>query len=186
MLTGSRIGQVVDVVRAEVGWREIPHRLNLVQLVIRVLPYGAAVRTRMALYRLGGVRIGRGGAVMGFMRLWGTQQLTIGDRTTINTPCAICLDGPVSIGSGVLIGHDTVLATGDHELGPPTERGGRLIPQAIVIEDGVWVGARSLVLRGVTVGRGAVVGAGSVVVHDVPANTVVAGVPARVLRSLET
>ncbi|MGH9270655.1 MAG: acyltransferase, partial [Ilumatobacteraceae bacterium] len=104
---------------------------------------------------------------------------------TINTPCAICLDGPVTIGSGVLICHDTVLATGDHEVGPSTERGGRLIPQPIVIEDGAWIGARSLVLRGVTIGRGAVVGAGSVVVHDVPANAVVAGVPARVLRSLE-
>jgi acetyltransferase-like isoleucine patch superfamily enzyme len=53
----------------------------------------------------------------------------------------------------------------------------------VTIGDDVWLGARAIIVRGVTVGEGAVVGAGAVVSKDVPARAVVAGVPARVIRS---
>ena len=55
----------------------------------------------------------------------------------------------------------------------------------IHIGDGVWIGARSIVLPGITIADGAVIGAGSVVTRDVPANTVVAGAPARLIRKLD-
>ncbi len=90
----------------------------------------------------------------------------------------------MTIGDGGLIGHDTVLATGSHEIGPPAARGGALVPQSIVVEDGVWVGAGVLVLPGVTLGSGCVVAGGSLVKDDVPANVIVAGVPAKVIRPL--
>ncbi|MHB8080434.1 MAG: acyltransferase [Candidatus Krumholzibacteriia bacterium] len=89
----------------------------------------------------------------------------------------------VTIGEGCLIGPRVMLIDNDaHELGGAHEVGGCAAP--IVIEDGAWLGAAAMVLRGVTVGRGAVVGAGAVVRRNVPPRTLVAGNPARVLRRL--
>ena len=56
----------------------------------------------------------------------------------------------------------------------------------IIIEDNVFIGARSIVLKGVTIGRGSVIGAGSVVIHSVPSNVVACGNPARVIKKLNT
>ena len=108
----------------------------------------------------------------------------LGRNTTLNPPCAICLDADVWIGDGVLVGHDTVIATGWHEIGPPEARGGELRPRSVVVGDGVWIGAGALVLPGVTIGAGAVVAGGAVVHRDVEPNTLVAGVPARLVRPL--
>jgi maltose O-acetyltransferase len=173
------------VLREEFFPRNLRYRLIILQLIIRMIPYGVAPRLRTALYRLAGVRIGHGSVVMGFMRLWGSSPLTIGEHTTINAPVVICLDGPVTIGSGVLIGHDAILATGNHEIGPHDARGGALQARPIVIEDGVWTGANVLVLAGVTLGAGCVIGGGAVVTKDVPPDSVAVGVPARVVRTLD-
>ena len=70
-------------------------------------------------------------------------------------------------------------------MGDPECRAGAHLARPIRIESGAWIGARSTILPGVTVGHGAVVAAGAVVTRDVEPNTLVAGVPARVLRSLE-
>jgi acetyltransferase-like isoleucine patch superfamily enzyme len=76
------------------------------------------------------------------------------------------------------------MLTGTHDFHDPQNRVGKMEGRPITICDGVWLGARSTILPGVTVGGGAVVGAGAVVTKDVPANTVVAGVPAKVIRCL--
>lgn len=57
--------------------------------------------------------------------------------------------------------------------------------QPVTLEDGVWVGARVIILPGVTIGQGAIIGAGSVVTRDVPARTIAAGNPARIIRTLD-
>jgi maltose O-acetyltransferase len=59
------------------------------------------------------------------------------------------------------------------------------VAKPIVIEENVWIGGSAILLPGVTVGRNAVVGAGAVVTRNVPANTVVVGNPARVIREIE-
>ncbi|NTU65300.1 MAG: hypothetical protein HGB05_18340 [Chloroflexi bacterium] len=64
------------------------------------------------------------------------------------------------------------------------QRAGATFSAPVTIQDGTWLGARCIVLPGVTVGRGSVVGAGSVVTKDVPPNTLVGGVPAKVIRSI--
>jgi acetyltransferase-like isoleucine patch superfamily enzyme len=178
--------RLVTVLREEVAADRVPYRLVAAGSLVRLLPFGGFIRARTALYRLGGVEIGTGAAVLGPLRLWGMQRLTIGAGTSITTPCAICLDGPVTIGANVLIGHDVVIATGAHEIGPHHDRGGALTGLPVTIGDGVWLGAGVLVLPGVTIGAGAVVAGGAVVTRDVEPDTLVGGVPARSLRTLRT
>ena len=90
--------------------------------------------------------------------------------------------GRITIGNGVLIGHNVVLSTLNHD--PAPARRAWLHPAPIVIGDRVWIGSNATVLPGVTIGDGAIVAAGAVVTKDVAPNTVVAGVPARLLRPL--
>jgi maltose O-acetyltransferase len=109
--------------------------------------------------------------------------LKIGDQSFLNYGCSISAHQEVSIGRRCKLGHYVmVLDNQQHSVGNHLE----LPPSAPVeIEDDVWIGSRAIVLPGVRIGRRAVVGAGSVVTRDVPANTVVAGNPARVIREIE-
>jgi acetyltransferase-like isoleucine patch superfamily enzyme len=77
-----------------------------------------------------------------------------------------------------------MILTSSHELGPTMQRAGPLFRRPVRIGQGAWVGARSVVLPGVSIGDGAVVAAGSMVTKDVPPNVLVGGVPASVRRSL--
>lgn len=110
--------------------------------------------------------------------------LDIGPRTLVNFGCSLVAFDRVTIGERCLIGpYCMIMDTPFHHVEP--ER--RLDPPSaapITIGDNVWLGARVIVMPGVTVGRDSVVGAGSVVTHDVPPRTLVAGVPARVVREL--
>ena len=82
-----------------------------------------------------------------------------------------------------LVGPKVVFATLNH-LTDPNKRH-TMIPKPIILGKNVWVGASAVFLPGVTVGDGAIVAAGAVVNHDVPARTIVGGVPARVLKTIE-
>lgn len=85
----------------------------------------------------------------------------------------------ITIGNGVFIGDDVAIRDSDgHEIAN-TEKP---MTMPIVIKDHVWIGARVTIIKGVTIGEGAVIAAGSVVVKDVPPHSLVAGVPARVVK----
>lgn len=103
----------------------------------------------------------------------------IGNDVFISYCCCFQDQGGIYIGSGTLVGHHVVLATVDHDLNPEDRR-----PYAAPIRIGerVWIGANAVITKGVTIGNGAVIGAGAVVTHDVPENTVVGGVPARIIK----
>ena len=90
------------------------------------------------------------------------------------------------MGYNVRVGHDVSLFTITHAIGSRQLRCGTSTVGGIDIGEGAWLASRVTVLPGVTIGAGAVVGVGSVVTRDVPPNTLVAGVPARVIRTLET
>lgn len=96
--------------------------------------------------------------------------------------CKFQDQGGIFIGDGSLIGHNVVLATLNHAMDP--EDRATMIPAPIHIGKRVWIGANATVLPGVTIGDGAIVAAGAVVTKDVPENTVVGGVPARVMRKI--
>jgi maltose O-acetyltransferase len=123
---------------------------------------------------------------MGTPRLYGPgkvlQQLRIGDHTIINIGCVFDLNGKIIIGDHVGVGHEVMLLTSSHQIGGTIHRAGPLFTAPITIEDGAWIGARSVVMPGITIGAGSIVGAGAIVTKDVPPNTMVGGVPARVIR----
>ena len=110
------------------------------------------------------------------------KNITVGKRVFINSGCRFQDQGGIVIGDDVLIGHNTVLATLNHDDAPALRAS--LHPAPIVIGDRVWIGSNATILPGVTVGEGAIVAAGAVVSRDVPPNTIAGGVPARVIRAL--
>ena len=110
------------------------------------------------------------------------KNLRIGKRVFINSGCRFQDQGGVVIGDDCLIGHNAVFATLNHDL--DRARRADLLPAQIRLGRKVWLGANVTVLPGVTIGDNSVVGAGSVATKDVPADTVVVGSPARVVRSL--
>lgn len=106
-----------------------------------------------------------------------------GEQVFVNSGCRFQDQGGIDISDGALIGHNAVITTLNHDLDP--ERRADMHPAPVRIGRGVWLGANVTILPGVTIGDGAVVGAGSVVTKDVAARTVVVGVPARPIRTIE-
>ena len=104
----------------------------------------------------------------------------IGKRVFINAGCQFQDQGGITIGDDVLVGPQTIIATLNHDSDP--DRRGGMFAKSVRIGDKVWLGARVTICPGVTIGDGAIVGAGAVVTKDVPPRTIVAGVPAKVVR----
>jgi len=113
------------------------------------------------------------------------QNIHIGDHVYLNFLCTILDCNEVHIGHHVMIGPGVQIYTAAHLLQAEPRIQGWEVAKPIVIEDNVWVGGGAILLPGVRIGRNAVVGAGAVVSRGVPANTVVAGNPARVIREIE-
>lgn len=111
------------------------------------------------------------------------KNITIGNHVFLNSGCKFQDQGGITIDDGVLIGHNVVLATLNHCMLP--EQRANLEPAPIHIGKHVWIGANATVLPGVTIGDGAVIAAGAVVTKDVPANTVVGGIPAKKIKDIE-
>ena len=110
------------------------------------------------------------------------RNLHFGKRVFVNAGCHFQDQGGVFIGDGALIGHNVVFATIDPDLDPASRRN-HYAP--IRLGKNVWIGANVVITKGVSIGDGAVVAAGAVVTKDVPPMTVVGGVPAKVLRTLQ-
>ncbi|KAG9224239.1 hypothetical protein CCMSSC00406_0004738 [Pleurotus cornucopiae] len=112
--------------------------------------------------------------------------IIIGGDLFIHKGCTILDVGPVRIGARTLIGPNVQIYTPTHPLSPE-ERNGLDGPEAskpIIIGKDCWIGGGTIILPGVTIGDGVTVGAGSVVTKDVESRTVVAGNPARFIKSV--
>lgn len=110
------------------------------------------------------------------------KNITVGKRVFINSGCCFQDQGGIYIGDDCLIGQQVVIATLNHDLDPAHRKD--LLPKPVRLGRNVWVGAHATILAGVTVGDNAVIAAGAVVAKDVPAGTVVGGVPAKVIKTL--
>ena len=169
-------------------FRDRQHRLWTVLAIGRLLPPYIGIRLRARLLRFAGATIGKRTVISGRLSLAGSataaRHLTIGDDCFINDGCRFDTSALITIDDGVYLGHDVAVLTSTHELGPPDRRAGTFTSAPIHIGRGAWIGARAVMLPGVTVGDGAVVAAGAVVTESVPPDVMVGGVPARELRRL--
>ena len=109
--------------------------------------------------------------------------IRVGRRVFINQGCMLMDIGGIDIGDDVMLGPAVRLITSGHPLDPGLRRR-QIVSAPIRLESNVWLGAGATVLHGVTVGTDSVVAAGAVVTRDVPPATLVAGVPARLVRSV--
>jgi acetyltransferase-like isoleucine patch superfamily enzyme len=109
--------------------------------------------------------------------------ITIGKNVFINHACSFLDMGGITIEDNVLIGPKVNLVTENHPLDPSSRTS--LVATAIVVKRNAWIGAAATILPGVTIGENAVVAAGALVSKDVAPNTVVAGVPAKMVKVIE-
>ncbi len=187
---GSRVPERLRAMRErvleEIGFDP---RKAIGTVISHAFPQFSFNRTRTAIVRVTGVRIGARSLLMGPLELTGAgtsvDHLSIGADTFITGPLHVDLGAHVRIGNRVRLGHHVVLLTRNHEIGSPDFRCGLTVMAPIEIGDGAWIASCVTILPGVRVGKGAVVAAGAVVTRDVAPNTLVAGVPARVVRELD-
>lgn len=111
------------------------------------------------------------------------QNLTLGERVFVNLGCRFQDAGGITIGDDSLVGHNCTFTTLNHAVDPA--RRADMMPAPITLGRQVWLGASVTIAPGVTIGDGAIVGAGSVVTRDVAPRTIVAGVPAKVIRTID-
>lgn len=123
-------------------------------------------------------KIGKKTAINRNVEFKSPRGITIGSYTTINSNSIIDGRGELSIGDCVDIATEVNIWTLQHDYNDPSYTA---YGKSVVIEDYVWIASRATILPGVTVGRGAVIAAGSIVTKDVPPLTVVAGVPAKII-----
>ena len=114
-----------------------------------------------------------------------TKRLFVDEVTFFNCDCVFDLSDCITIGKRVALAQEVMILTATHELGPSKQRTGHLHLAPVVIEDGAWIGARTTILPGVTIGKGAIVAAGAIVTKDVRPNSLAGGVPAKFIKYLD-
>ncbi len=112
------------------------------------------------------------------------KNISIGKNVFINSGCRFQDHGGITIGDGTLIGHNVVMATLNHDIDP--RKRSDMHPAPISVGNNVWIGANATILAGVTIGDGAIVAAGAVVTKNVPINVIVGGVPAKMIKRIQS
>ena len=116
------------------------------------------------------------------MQIDEAEQITIGENVFINHSLTVMSVGSVTIEDGVMIGPEAALLTANHDFNNLMV----LKCKPIVIKKGAWIGARAIILPGVTVGEGAIVASGAVVTKDVEPKAIVGGNPAKLIKYINT
>lgn len=114
-------------------------------------------------------------------------RIEIGNNVGLNGASITARSKTITIGAGTMLAPNVTMVDSDyHPTWPPEERHECLGPEhdkSVAIGENVWIGLNSTILKGVTIGNNSVIGAGSIVVNDIPANSLAAGNPAKVLKS---
>lgn len=111
------------------------------------------------------------------------RDISIGNNSGLGLRCFV--RGPLEIGDYVMMGPDVVILTASHKFDStdiPINKQGVDLPKPVKIDDDVWIGARVIILPGVTIGKGVIIGAGAVVTKNVPDFAIAGGNPAKIIR----
>lgn len=128
--------------------------------------------------------VGKGAWIAKNFRCDCGRNIFIGNDFSGNYNLTILDIREVHIGNNVMIGPNTLITTVGHPLSPQKRRNYMAQAEPVTIGNDVWIGGNATILPGVSIGNNVVVAAGAVVTHDVPDNTLVAGVPARKIKDL--
>lgn len=113
------------------------------------------------------------------------SHITIGKNTFINNNCAFENFAHIDIGDNCAIAPEVMFCTTTHEEGNSLKRSGNVTGKPIKVGNGCWIGTRSLILPGVTIGKGCIIAAGAIVSRDCDPHGLYAGVPAKRLKDLQ-
>lgn len=161
-------------------------KLFFIRLIILFLPDTRFFCLKRSVYRLAGIKVGNNVRICSSARILGNGSLSIGDNTWIGHETLIICSSNVIIGSNVDIAPRVFIGTGTHEIDLNTPGiAGNGISKDIIIGDGCWLGAGSIILPGTELGEKTVVAAGAVVNKSFSSYLVVGGVPAKVIKSLQ-
>lgn len=182
-------------------------RKKLVMLIVTVLYYGLAKHLPISYHPLsfGITKPFRGmlcrymfkkcgkninverGASFGYDGAFVGYDIEIGSNSGIGINARLESTGRIVIGENVMMGPDVAILTRNHQHDDITKPMGTqgYTPDPVIIEDDVWIGMRVIILPGVRIGRSSIIGAGAVVTKDVPAYSIFAGNPARVVKMRE-
>jgi len=157
--------------------------VGLLLTLSRFAPTQLGIALRWTLVRRLAKRCGDTVAIHDGVYLFRLENAELGANVSVHPMCYLDATGGLVIGNDVSIAHGVSILTTEHDYTQPgfMIRDAPVKPAPVTIGDDVWIGAGARILAGVTIGAHAVVGAGAVVTRDVPARTVVAGVPARPL-----
>jgi len=158
----------------------------LVNYLLLLLPTSGFFSSKRLFLSYCHMSIADGVCVNGHTWFYGRGRIEIGENTWVGPRCRFYSDQSVTItiGKNCDIAPEVVFVVGSHEVGDESRRAGAGYCKPITVGDGCWIGARVTIHGGVTIGCGAVIGAGALVLDDVPANTLVVGVPAKVKKCL--
>ena len=159
---------------------------HLVNLLMWLFPTSKWFLIRRWLLKLAGVDVHETAKVCGRGWIYGRGKVSIGEGSWLSPGVVLYTNvaSSIVIGKNCDIGPECLIVLGGHLIGSGNRRAGTGTSGSVSIENGCWIGARSVILGGVTIGEGSVVAAGSVVTKNVLKDCLVAGVPAKVKRAL--
>lgn len=149
-------------------------------LFIQILPVSGFFGLKRILLRIAGAEIGDGVSINGHSWFYGGGKISIGAATWVGVGCKFysVKGNSIEIGSNCDIAPEVSFVPGTHKLGPAARRAGEGYSRDIKVGNGCWIGAKTTILGGVSIGSGVVIAAGSVVKDNLPDNCLAAGVPA--------
>lgn len=158
---------------------------TLMQLIFSLPRFRSLNFIKATFLRSVGARVGKRCIFYSGVWIFPGRNLVLGNDVDLARNVLITTSGRVEIGDRVLIGYGAMILSSNHSI--PANRGEIFgsghVNAPVVIGNDVWIGANSIILPGVQIGKGAVVAAGSVVTRDVEDFSIVAGVPAKLIRS---
>lgn len=154
---------------------------------IQTIYFNLIFRKNRLILKLLGVNFGKNVELFTVSSLSSPSKLIIGNNVWIGKNVSLYAESGISIGNNIMIAKDVSIISSNHIFSDVSKstgnQGMKIEKQSIVLEDNVWIGEKAIILKSVKISEGAVIGAGSVVTKDVPPYAVVAGNPAKVIKT---